>query len=370
MATEDALNTASPPSSAPDAGRSGIRVPGWVGWLSGLGPLGFATVYREGRKRGIQIGSAVDHPDVTRFWKKMFGLWAITLLFVLAFGLTYGAGSHYVDLDEIADASPGTVAARDQADDALLEAGLYGLAALALAPLAVFAVARMGSLTFRHGVVIGQRVSKRAADWSAMDWWRRLRTRMSPRSASAIVLWRIQVTFDGALAIFLIETIGRWPAAWTMGLVFAVFSAVYLFLLDGERAMHELSHWLRERTFIRRFILPIQERNDRTGTALRMLAIPYTIMLMAPFFRAVTFHSLKVPRAPAYGISILGSIPHQLFWVGIVLGSLWAIALKPGLQRLWDEAIEPFLDWLWYESLEPALLAPCDAVLAVADLIV
>ena len=370
MASEDAVVRTQAPSGAPDPSASGTSVPRWVGWIGGFGPPGFLAAYREGRRRGMEDTSAAKHPGVTRFWKKILGFWALLFLFVLVFGLTYGAATDYFDHRDTANASPANSEASRLADDAALEAGVFGLASLLLLPVAAFAVARMGSLTFRHGLHIGQRVAARPDAWSPLDWWRKLRARLTPRSASAIVLWRVQVTVDGILAIFLIETIGRWPAAWIMGLVFAACSAIYLFLLDGERAMHDLSQWLRERRFINRFILPIAERQDRTGTFLRILAIPYTIMLMAPFFRAVTFHSLKVPRIPAYAISVLGSIPHQLFWVGIVLGSLWEIALKPAFIWLWDEALEPALGWLWRESLSPAFAAPYDAAAAVVGLLV
>lgn len=368
MAREDAIITSPPPSGTRNPSKSRPSVPRWAGWIGTFGPPGFLAVYREGRRRGTEDTSGETHPGVTRFWKKIAGVWVVLFAFVLLFGLTYGAATDYFDFRDTAGASPANSEASRLADDAALEAGIFGLATLSLLPLAAFAVARMGSLTYRHGFHIGQRVAARPAGWSPLDWWRKMRARLTPRSASAIVLWRVQVTVDGILAIFLIETIGRWPAAWTMGLVFAVVSAIYLFLLDGERAMHDLSKWLRDRRFINRFIIPIAERQDRTGTFLRILAIPYTIMLMAPFFRAVTFHSFKVPRIPAYTISVLGSIPHQLFWVGIVLGSLWEIALKPGFIWLWDEALEPFFDWLWFEALEPALLAPYDTAAAIAGL--
>ncbi|MCH8813858.1 MAG: hypothetical protein IH957_01995 [Chloroflexi bacterium] len=370
MASEDAVITTQPPSETRDPSPSAPSVPRWVGWMSGLGPPGFAAVYREGRRRGIEDTSAAKHPGVTRFWKKILGLWAVLFVLVLLFGLTYGAATDYFDHGDTANVSPANSEASRLADDAALEAGVFGLATLSLLPVAAFAVARAGALTFHHGFHIGQRTAARPAGWSALDWWRKLRARLTRRSASAIVLWRVQVTVDGILAIFLIETIGRWPAAWIMGLVFAACSAVYLFLLDGERVMHDLSGWIRERRFVRRFILPIAERPDRTGTFLRILAIPYTIMLMAPFARAITFHSLKVPRIPAYTISVLGSIPHQLFWIGIVLGSLWEIALKPAFLWLWDEALEPFFDWIWVESLQPALAAPYDAAAALVGVLV
>jgi hypothetical protein len=64
-------------------------------------------------------------------------------------------------------------------------------------------------------------------------------------------------------------------------------------------------------------------------------------------------------------LSVLGSFPFQLFWVGIVLGSLWEIAIQPAFIWLWDEVLEPFLSWIWVESLQPALSAPYDAALAI-----
>lgn len=204
--------------------------------------------------------------------------------------------------------------------------------------------------------VITTRAGSRS--WGIRSRWRKLRERMTARSAAAIVIWRIEARTATIMAIFLIELIGRWPAALAMGVTFGAYSAVFLFLLDGERVMNDLREWLRERRFAKRFLLPIAERQDRTGTVQRLVSIPFTIMLIGPFFRAITYHLFRVPRVPAYTLSVLGSIPHQLLWTGLVLGGLWELVIKPALI------------WLWNAALEPAFSAPFDAAAAVITALV
>jgi hypothetical protein len=60
-------------------------------------------------------------------------------------------------------------------------------------------------------------------------------------------------------------------------------------------------------------------------------------MLTGPFWRAIVFHLFGLRRLPAYALSVLGSFPHQLFWTGVVLGSLWEALFKPALDYVWDE---------------------------------
>ena len=60
--------------------------------------------------------------------------------------------------------------------------------------------------------------------------------------------------------------------------------------------------------------LPIAERRDRVGALQRALSIPASVMLMGPFWRAVTYHVFRMPRLPAYALSVGGSFPHSLFW--------------------------------------------------------
>ena len=365
MAGQDAIIAAQPPSETRDPAPSAPSVPRWAGWISGLGPPGFAAVYSYGRRRGSEDESGSQHPGVPRFWKKILGLWTLLFAFVLLFGFAYGAATDYFDHRDVANAFPANAEASRLADDAALQAAVLALGALALLPITIVAVARIGSLTFGHSFQMGQRAVARPEGASVFDWWTAMRKRLTRRSAAAIVLWRIQVFFDGWIALALVGWLGRWPAAWIMGLLFAIFSAIFLYLLDGERAMNEMREWLRDRRFVRRFILPIAERKDRTGTLLRIIAIPYTVMMMGPFPTAVTYHAVRVPRVPAYTLAVLGSFPFQLLWTGIVLGSLWDIAIQPAFIWLWDEVLEPFLSWIWVESLQPALSAPYGAAAAI-----
>ena len=186
--------------------------------------------------------------------------------------------------------------------------------------------------------------------WNVRSRWRKLRERLTPRMAAVIFLWRVEVRIGLPVALFLVATMGRWPAAITMSAVTAGFSAASLFLLDGEEMMKELRGWMEKRRFVRRFLLPIADRRDRTGTALRTGAIPVSIMFMSPFIRGVTYNLFHMPRIPAYGLSVGGSIPHSLFWTGIVLGSAWDAAIKPAFHWLWRAVIEPGADLTWDDA--------------------
>ncbi len=191
--------------------------------------------------------------------------------------------------------------------------------------------------------------------WNLRSRWRKLRERLTPRMAAVIVLWRVEVRIGLPLALLLIATMGRWPAALTMSAVTAGFSAASVYLLDGEEMMKELRGWMEKRRFVRRFLLPIADRRDRTGTALRTGAIPVSIMFMSPFIRGVTYNLFHMPRFPAYGLSVGGSIPHSLFWTGIVLGSAWDAAIKPAFQWLWRAVIEPGAELAWDDGVMPVL---------------
>lgn len=169
-----------------------------------------------------------------------------------------------------------------------------------------------------------------------------LRRNTSKKTATALVLWRIEARFATPVALLLIATIGRWPAALTMGGIMAVYSAAFLFLLDGENIMHEIREWLRERDWARKYALPIAERRDRTGKLQRALAVPASVMLLGPFWRAVTYHLFRMPRVPAYVISVGGSFPHSLFWTGLVLGGLWEVAIQPATAWVWEQVTALF----------------------------
>lgn len=172
--------------------------------------------------------------------------------------------------------------------------------------------------------------------------WRRvitafMRRNVTPRLGATLALWRIEARLATPLALVLVATLGRWNGALAMGGIMAVYAAVFLFLLDGEKVMDEMRGWMGERDWVRRWALPVAERRDRVGTVQRSLAIPATIMLLGPFWRALTYHLFRLPRIPAYALSVGGSFPHSLLWTGVFVGGLWEIALRPLLQHagLW-----------------------------------
>lgn len=155
---------------------------------------------------------------------------------------------------------------------------------------------------------------------------------LTPQLGTTLVLWRVEAYTSTPLALLLVATLGRWPAALVMSGVMAVYSALFLFLLDGERVMGELRGWVRERRLVRRYALPVAERRDAVGVMQRTLAVPAVVMLLGPFWRAVTFHLFRVPRWPAYALSVGGSIPHSLLWTGLVLGGIWEGLVWPFLK--------------------------------------
>lgn len=158
---------------------------------------------------------------------------------------------------------------------------------------------------------------------------------LTPRLGTAIVLWRLEARLALPLALVLVATLGRWPAAFTMGAIMAVFAFLFLFLLDGQRAVVELREWAYGHRFLGRYLRPIAERRDGIGAWLRILAVPVVIMLAGPFWRAVALLLFRARRLPAYVISIGGSIPHSLLWTGVILGGIWEDLLWPFLDSHW-----------------------------------
>ena len=79
----------------------------------------------------------------------------------------------------------------------------------------------------------------------------------------------------------------------------------------------------------------------------RALSVPLTVMMFGPFWRAVTYHIFRVRRGFAYPVSIGGQMLHNLFWTGIVLGSVYGILIRPALQGAWDSGISPVLGMLF-----------------------
>lgn len=160
------------------------------------------------------------------------------------------------------------------------------------------------------------------------------RRNITPRLGVALAVWRVEARTATPLALLLVATIGRWEGAVIMGAIMACYSALFLFLLDGERVMDEVRDWMKGRSWARRYITPVAESKGRSGTLQRALALPWTVMFMGPFFRAITYHLFHMRRVPAYTLSVGGSIPHSLLWTGLVLGGLWEGVIRPLLGRL------------------------------------
>jgi hypothetical protein len=165
------------------------------------------------------------------------------------------------------------------------------------------------------------------------------------KSGTALLLWRVEARLATPVALLLIATLGRWPAALVAGAVMAVFSAVFLYLLDDDPVLDELRTWIGRRR-LGRALVRLAERNVRYGKARRAVALVPAVMILGPFWRAVTFHLFRVRRPAAYLLSIGGSIPHALLWVGLVLGGLWGVLILPLLNALWSDVILPLAGWL------------------------
>ena len=162
-----------------------------------------------------------------------------------------------------------------------------------------------------------------------------LKRNLTPRLGTALVLWRVEAYLAVPVALALVATIGRWPAALAMGSVLAIWSALFLFLLDGQNVLEELREWAYGRRFSRRYLRPLAERRDLVGSAQRLLSIPAVVLFIGPFWRAVTLHLFRAPKAAAYVITVGGSIPHSLLWTGVVLGGLWEGLVWPFLDSHW-----------------------------------
>jgi hypothetical protein len=167
----------------------------------------------------------------------------------------------------------------------------------------------------------------------AVGLWQLLRKYATPRLTAAAVIWRFEAYTVTPLVIFCVETFGRWDGALVVGAIMAVYSAIFLFLLNGERVVDALREWLRGRRFVRRFVLPVRHSEGLAGIAARRLSAPASFMFLGPFQRAVTYRVLGLRDYVAYPLSVGGAIPHSLFWTGLVFGSAWELAIRPA--ALW-----------------------------------
>ena len=160
-------------------------------------------------------------------------------------------------------------------------------------------------------------------------WRRFLRRNVTRRLAVAIALWRVEARFLLPGGLVLVAAFGRWPAALMVGAIGALLAAIFMWLLDGERILGEVRAWGGRNRLVRKYLLPLADRRDRTGTVLRALSMPLLVLDFGPFWRSLTLLLFNFRGLKAYAFTVLASIPHALLWVGIVAGSLWEELLWP-----------------------------------------
>jgi len=158
-----------------------------------------------------------------------------------------------------------------------------------------------------------------------------LRHRLTPRFGLALSLWRLEAATITPLALLLVATLGRWSGALAMGSITAAYAAAFLFLLEGDPLLSDVRAWITGRR-LGRLLEGVFEGQGWSGTARRAIAVPFVVMLLGPFWRAVTFHLFRMPRWAAWTFSVAGSIPHSLLWTGLVLGGLWEGLVWPFLK--------------------------------------
>ena len=117
-----------------------------------------------------------------------------------------------------------------------------------------------------------------------------------------------------------------------MGSIMAAYSALFLFLLEGEKVMDELRHRLRGRRWFQRHALLIAERRDRVGALQRALSIPASVMLMGPFWRAVTYHVFRMPHLLAYACLSAAAFPTRSSGPALC----WAASRRWRYARFWS----------------------------------
>src|SRR3989337_1055564 len=113
----------------------------------------------------------------------------------------------------------------------------------------------------------------------------------------------------------------------------AVSAAVFLFLREDDPAVDDIRAWA-DRRRLGRLLEWLAERTGAVGRARRLAALVPAIMILGPFWRAVTFHMFRMRRPAAYLLSVGGSFPHALLWTGLVLGGIWEELLWPWIKGL------------------------------------
>ena len=147
------------------------------------------------------------------------------------------------------------------------------------------------------------------------------------------MLWRVEAYTALPLALLLIATLGRWPGALVMGFVMAVYAAAFLHLLENAPALDDVRAWAGRRR-LGRALTRLADRDDGVGRGQRAAAVVPAVMILGPFWRAVTFHLFRMRRPTAYALSVGGSIPHTLLWTGLVLGGVWEGLVWPFIKDL------------------------------------
>jgi hypothetical protein len=160
-------------------------------------------------------------------------------------------------------------------------------------------------------------------------WRRFLRRNVTRRLAAAIALWRLEARLLLPGGVVLVAVFGRWPAALMAGVAGALLAAAVMWLLDGEGILGEVRVWGEGNRWVRKYLLPVADRRDRTGTVLRGLSLPVLVLWFGPFWRSLSLLLFHFRGLKAYAFTVLASIPHALLWVGIVAGSLWEELMWP-----------------------------------------
>ncbi len=169
---------------------------------------------------------------------------------------------------------------------------------------------------------------------------------LGPKAGVALVLWRVEAHSAMPLALLLIATLGRWPAALVMGSVMAAFAAVFLYLLEDDPALDDVRGWAGRRR-IGRALERLADRDDGVGKAQRAVALVPAVMVLGPFWRAVAFHLFRMRRSAAYVLSVGGSFPHALLGTGLILGGLWGVLIEPLLRAFWGDLVVPLIEGVW-----------------------
>jgi len=160
-------------------------------------------------------------------------------------------------------------------------------------------------------------------------WRRFLGRNVTPRLAAAIFLWRVEARLLLPGGVVLVTVFGRWPAALLAGFVGALLAGAFMWLLDGEHILGEVRAWGERNRWVRKYLLPVADRRDRTGTVLRALSAPVLVLWFGPFWRSLTLLLFHFRGLKAYVFTVLASLPHAFLWVGIVAGSLWEELIWP-----------------------------------------